>query len=283
MIDASYPPHRMQEHRSSTYRSAGTSECVIASRVLAWRTTRGITRRGTFWDRAGGSWEPNGSGLTGWGATATGGPWHGRQDWQREPSPRAILKPRRCTEMLMRWSPSGLNLWSSLADFGLCWSTWASPPLPGTGSKKSRIQGGWSSRPSQRFSSDPESSADTMDQLSGPLVAMLLLMPLGRTSHHGSVVTRASCRTRSTTSYPTGRRINSRPTEWNEESYSRIHGSMWGIFNGCKSPAGLWHSTLTLWQLSHRATYLDIALFIPYHQYLFLRSWYILVLPGWME
>jgi hypothetical protein len=28
------------------------------------------------------------------------------------------------------------------------------------------------------------------------------------------------------------------------------------------------------------ATYLAIALFIPYHQYLFLRSWYILVLPG---
>jgi hypothetical protein len=37
------------------------------------------------------------------------------------------------------WSPSGLNLRSLPADFGLCWSTWASPPLPGTGSRKSRV------------------------------------------------------------------------------------------------------------------------------------------------
>jgi hypothetical protein len=37
--------------------------------------------------------------------------------------PRAILKTRRCTEMLTRWSHSGLNLRSSPVDFGLCWST----------------------------------------------------------------------------------------------------------------------------------------------------------------
>jgi hypothetical protein len=60
--------------------------------------------------------------------------------------------------------------------------------------------------------SDSESSADTRDQPSGLRVAMLLLMLPGRLSHHGSVATRAGCRTRSTTSYPTGRRINSRPT-----------------------------------------------------------------------
>jgi hypothetical protein len=35
--------------------------------------------------------------------------------------------------------------------------------------------------------------------------------PAFRPSHRGSVATRAGCRTRSTTSYPTGRRINSRP------------------------------------------------------------------------
>jgi hypothetical protein len=125
--------------------------------------------------------------------------------------PQAIPKPRRCTEMLMRWSPSGLNLRSSSADFGLCWSTWVSPPLPGTGSRKSRVQGGWSSRPSQRFFSDPESSVDTRDQLSGLLAVMLLLMPPGRPSHHWSIATRVGCRTRSTTSCPTGRKINSRP------------------------------------------------------------------------
>jgi hypothetical protein len=126
--------------------------------------------------------------------------------------PQAILKLRRCTEMLTRWSPSGLNLQSSPADFGLCWSTWASPPLPGTGSRKSRVQGEWSSRPSHRFSSDPGSSADTRDQPSGLRAAMLLPMPPGKPSHHGSVATRASCRTRSITSYLTRRRINSRPT-----------------------------------------------------------------------
>jgi hypothetical protein len=125
--------------------------------------------------------------------------------------PRAIPNPRRCTEILTRWSPSGLNLRSSPTDFELCWSTWASPPLLGTGSRKSHVQGEWSSRPSQRFSSDPGSSIDTMDQPSGLCAAMLLPMPSGRPSHRGSVATRAGCRTRSTTSYPTGRRINSRP------------------------------------------------------------------------
>jgi hypothetical protein len=125
---------------------------------------------------------------------------------------RAIPNLRRCTEMLTRWSPSKLNLRSSPAGFELCWSTWASPPLPGTGSRKSRVQGEWSSRPSQRFSSDPGSSNDTRDQLSGLFEVMMLLMPPSRPSHHGSIATRAGCRTRSTTSYPTGRRINSRPT-----------------------------------------------------------------------
>jgi hypothetical protein len=126
--------------------------------------------------------------------------------------PQAISNPRRCTEMLTRWSPSELNLRSSPAGFELCWSTWASPPLPGIGSRKSRIQGEWSSRPSQRFSSDPGSSADIRDQPSGLCAGMLLPMLPSRPSHHGSVATRAGCRTRSTTSYLTGRRINSRPT-----------------------------------------------------------------------
>jgi hypothetical protein len=34
------------------------------------------------------------------------------------------------------------------AGFELCWSTWLSPPPLGTGSRKSRVQGGWSSKPS---------------------------------------------------------------------------------------------------------------------------------------
>jgi hypothetical protein len=127
--------------------------------------------------------------------------------------PRAIPNWRSCTEMLIRWSPSELNLRSSPAGFELCWSTWASPPLLGTESRKSRVLGEWSSRLSQRFSSDPESSADTRDQPSGLRAAMLLPMLPGTPSPHGSVATRADCRTRSATSYPTGRMINSRPME----------------------------------------------------------------------
>jgi hypothetical protein len=118
--------------------------------------------------------------------------------------PRAIPNPRRCTKMLTRWSSSELNLRSSPACFEFCWNTWASPPLPGTGSRKSRVQGEWSSRPSQRFSTDPGSSADTRDQPSGLRAAMLLPMPPSRPSHHGSVATRVDCKTRSTTSYPDG-------------------------------------------------------------------------------
>src|SRR6266540_651134 len=39
-----------------------------------------------------------------------------------------------------------------------------------------------------------------------------------------------------------------------------------GIFSGCSKPAGRWCSALTLWQLSHRATYSATSRFIPYHQ-----------------
>jgi hypothetical protein len=46
----------------------------------------------------------------------------------------------------------------------------------------------------------------------GLLTVMLLLRPPSRPSHRGSVATRAGCRTRSTTSCPTRRKINSRPT-----------------------------------------------------------------------
>jgi hypothetical protein len=72
-------------------------------------------------------------------------------------------------------------------------------------------QGGWSSKPLLISSLDPESSADTRDQLSGPLATMLWLTAPGRPSPRGSIATRVCCRTPSTTSYPIGRRINSRP------------------------------------------------------------------------
>jgi hypothetical protein len=77
--------------------------------------------------------------------------------------PRTTPRTRRCIEMRMRWSPLGLKLQFSPAGFELCWNTWESPPLLGIGSRKSHVQGRWSSKPSQRFSSDPESSTDTRD------------------------------------------------------------------------------------------------------------------------
>jgi hypothetical protein len=46
--------------------------------------------------------------------------------------PPSDIEPEKFTEKLTRWSPSKLNLRSSPAGFELCWSTWASPPLPGT-------------------------------------------------------------------------------------------------------------------------------------------------------
>jgi hypothetical protein len=65
---------------------------------------------------------------------------HGTEDKTDEGIlPRAIPNSRRCTGMLTRWNPSELNLRSLPAGFELCWSTWASPPLPDTGSRKYRV------------------------------------------------------------------------------------------------------------------------------------------------
>jgi hypothetical protein len=56
-----------------------------------------------------------------------------------------------------------------------------------------------------------------------------------------------------------------------------------GTGRGCNRPAGFWCSAFVRWQVSHRATYCAIFFFIPLHQYLVLRSRYILVVPRWME
>jgi hypothetical protein len=69
----------------------------------------------------------------------------------------------------------------------------------GTRSRKSHIQDGWSSRPSQRSFSGPGSSTGTRGQLSERLTSMLWLTPPGRPLPHGSVATRADYRTPSTT------------------------------------------------------------------------------------
>lgn len=56
-----------------------------------------------------------------------------------------------------------------------------------------------------------------------------------------------------------------------------------GMFKGWRVPAGLRWLALTLRQISHSDTYLAISLFILVHQNCCLRSWYILLLPGWID
>jgi hypothetical protein len=191
MLDGSYPSHRTQEHQPSTYRSAGTRNMPQPQESQPDIPQEAAPEEESFEIEL----------VVPESPTAQDSPAE-----EQQPEDHGI------EDKTDEEHPSKLNLRSSPAGFELCWSTWASPTLPSTGSRKSRIQGEWNSRPLQRFSSDLGSSADTRDQPSGLHVAMLLPMLPGRPSHHGSVATRASCRTRSTTSYLTGRRINSRPT-----------------------------------------------------------------------
>jgi hypothetical protein len=210
MLDGSYPPHRTQEHRPSTHRSAGTSERAAASRVPARHTTRGIIKRGTLQDRASGPESP----------TAQDSPAEEQQpeDYGTEYKTNEEHPPLSDTEPEKMYRDA-----DEVESFGA-----ESPILAGrlrallehlgiTTAPRYRVKevprlGRVELRPSQSFSSDPGSSVDTRDQPSGLHAAMLLLMPPGRPSHHGSVATRADCRTLSTTSFLIGRRINSRPT-----------------------------------------------------------------------
>jgi hypothetical protein len=56
-----------------------------------------------------------------------------------------------------------------------------------------------------------------------------------------------------------------------------------GMGRGCKGPAAFKWLALILWQVSHSDIYLAISLFILVHQYKDLRSWYILLLPGYVH
>jgi hypothetical protein len=61
--------------------------------------------------------------------------------------------------------------------------------------------------------------------------------------------------------------------------FSHFHS---GMLKGCRFPAGLKWLALTLWHMSHSDTYFTISLFILVHQKLFFKSWYILLVPGWI-
>jgi hypothetical protein len=71
-----------------------------------------------------------------------------------------------------------------------------------------------------------------------------------------------------------------KPTMKSMQMFSHFHS---GILKGCRFSPGLKWSALILWQVSHSNTYLDISCFILIHQKFFLRSWYILLVPGWIE
>jgi hypothetical protein len=65
---------------------------------------------------------------------------HGTEDkTDEEHPPPSDTEPKKMYQDADEWNPSVLNLRSSPAGFELCWSTWASPQLPRTGSRKSHV------------------------------------------------------------------------------------------------------------------------------------------------
>jgi hypothetical protein len=78
--------------------------------------------------------------------------------------------------------------------------------------------------------------------------------------------------------YP--REVWCKPTMKSMQMFSYFHS---GMLKGYKFPAGLKWSALTLQHVSHFNTYFTISLFILVHQKLFFKSWYILLVPGWIE
>jgi hypothetical protein len=56
-----------------------------------------------------------------------------------------------------------------------------------------------------------------------------------------------------------------------------------GTGEGCNSLADFRWTALTRWHVTHLATYYAISIFIFVHQNICFRSWYILLLPGWIE
>jgi hypothetical protein len=78
--------------------------------------------------------------------------------------------------------------------------------------------------------------------------------------------------------YP--REVQGKPTMKSMHMFSHFHSRM---LKGCGFLAGPKWLTLTLRHVSHSNTYFTISLFILVHQKLFLKSWYILLVPRWIE
>ena len=54
------------------------------------------------------------------------------------------------------------------------------------------------------------------------------------------------------------------------------------IGSGWSNPVGFWHTTLICWHCKRLPIYSRILLFIPTHQYIFFRSCYVIIIPGWI-
>jgi hypothetical protein len=78
--------------------------------------------------------------------------------------------------------------------------------------------------------------------------------------------------------YP--REVRGKPTMKSMQMFSHFHS---GMLKGCRFLVGLTWSALTLRHMSHSDTYFVISRFIRVHQKLFFKSWYILLVPGWIE
>jgi hypothetical protein len=71
-----------------------------------------------------------------------------------------------------------------------------------------------------------------------------------------------------------------KPTMKYIHMFSHFH---MGMLKGCRFSVGLKWPALTLQQVSHFDTYFTISCFILIHQKFFFKSWYILLVLGWIE
>jgi hypothetical protein len=78
--------------------------------------------------------------------------------------------------------------------------------------------------------------------------------------------------------YP--REVRGKPTMKSIQMFPHFHS---GMLKGCRFSAGLKWSALTLRHMSYSDTYFAISHFILIHQFFFFKSWYILLIPGWIE
>ena len=68
--------------------------------------------------------------------------------------------------------------------------------------------------------------------------------------------------------------------KWVRKSIAMLSHFHTGMSNDCRIPLSLWCSTFAFWQVKQADKNWATSFFIPCHQKVSLRSWYILVMPG---